>query len=143
MENNPFSVGHQPHGPKSGHVLVGLMVAFATLFATFQFIQMLDTAALVSMGFFNSLFVFLLFPLQGSLRCKISLLLAGNVVGVLWHFLFASFENLFFVITAGNFNIAFLVFSPFANFMWIVSVWSISLSILAKSKSRTNFWGQN
>jgi hypothetical protein len=37
----------------------------------------------------------------------------------------------------------FLVFSPLANFMWIVSLWSISLSVIAKNKSRKNrFWEQ-
>ncbi|WGM89325.1 MAG: hypothetical protein NUK63_10530 [Candidatus Bathyarchaeum tardum] len=140
--NSGVSIGHQQHGPNLIHVLIGSVVAVATLFTSFQFIQMLDSVALVSICFFNFLFVFLLFPLEGILSHKIILLVAGNIVGIVWHFVILSFESMFFCFTAGNFKLVFLVFSPLANFMWMVSLWSISLSILAKNKQKVANWGR-
>ncbi len=144
MSKNSVIVDNKNHGPNSRHVFVGLIVSLATLITCFELISALDVAAFVSICFFNFLFVFLLFPLQGAISRKIMLLLAGNVVGIVWHFFIFYFENVFLTFTAGNLKIVFLVFSPLANFMWIVSLWSISLSVIAKNKPRKHrFWEQN
>lgn len=88
---------------------------------------------------FNLLFASLTFPLplEGTLTRKISLLFIGNVIGLFWNYLFYLFAfsgvNLF-----GDFFTGLcLILSPFANLMWIVSFWSLSLTVLADSESRT------
>ena len=144
MSNNFVRIDNQNHGPNSHHVFVGLIVSLVTLFTCFELISSLDISAFVSISFFNFLFVFLLFPLKGTVSRKVMLLIAGNFVGIIWHLFLASFESVFLYFSTSNLKIVFLVFLPLANFMWIVSLWSISLSILAKNNPRKNrFWEQH
>jgi len=62
------------------------------------------------------------------------MLLAGNIIGLLWNYLFSMF-----VVTVVNyfgrfFDIVYIILNPFVNLVWIVSFWSISLTVLANSK---------
>ena len=57
------------------------------------------------------LFVFLLFPLEGTLFRKLVLLFAGNSVGVLWYIIQSSFEDVFLFLNADTFKIIILVAS--------------------------------
>jgi hypothetical protein len=116
---------------------VGLVFAVAILFTQFQIGHILDMSALIAISFFNLLFVFLLFPLEGPLLRKIMLLFAGNSVGVLWYLIQLSFEEAFFFLNTGAFKIIILVAKPIIDFVWIVSVWSVSLSVLASYKRKT------
>lgn len=143
MSKNSVRLDNQNQGPNLGHFFAGLLVSLGILITCFELIIALDVAAFVSICFFNFLFVFLLFPLHGAINRKIMLLLVGNVVGVVWHFFIIFFENVLITFTATYLQIVFLVFSPLANFMWVISFWSISLSIIAKNKPRKNrFWEQ-
>lgn len=85
---------------------------------------------------FNLLFASLMFPLEGSFARKTCLLLIGNVVGLFWNYLFFLFAFLGVNLFGEGFNVLYLIFNPFANLVWIVSFWSISLTALAKSESR-------
>jgi hypothetical protein len=63
------------------------------------------------------------------------MLLAGNIIGLLWNYLFSMF-----VATVANyfgefFNTVYIILNPFVNLVWIVSFWSISLTVLANSKT--------
>ena len=138
MSDAYVNIDNQNHGPNSIHVFVGLIVSLVTLFLCYELIRAFDMAAFVSICFFNFLFVFLLFPLEGTISRKIMLLLAGNIIGIVWHFFILVFENVFLYFSTGSLKIMFLIFSPLSNFMWIVSLWSISLSVLAKNKPRKN-----
>jgi hypothetical protein len=82
---------------------------------------------------FNFLFVFLVFPLEGGLSRKVLLLVVGNVVGFLWISFFSFLAN---VMTKhlGFFNTLYMIINPFLNLLWIVSYWSISLTVLSASK---------
>jgi len=123
--------------PNFFHMAVGLVFAVAILLTHFQIGHILDMSALIAISFFNLLFVFLLFPLEGPLLRKIMLLFAGNSVGVLWYLLQLSFEEAFFFLNTGAFKIIILVAKPIIDFVWIVSVWSVSLSVLASYKRKT------
>lgn len=138
MSNTSVRIDNQNRAPNSSHIFVGLMVSLITLFACFELIHTLNISAFISICFFNFLFVFLLFPLEGAISRKIMLLFAGNVVGIAWHFFIIFFENVFLNLSTDSLKIIFLIFSPLSNFMWIVSLWSISLSVLAKNKPRKN-----
>lgn len=138
LSNTSVSIDSQNRAPNSSHIFVGLIISLATLFACSELIRTLNVSAFISICFFNFIFVFLLFPLDGPISSKIMLLLAGNVVGIVWHFFIIFFENVFLSLSIGGLKIVFLIFSPLSNFMWIVSLWSISLSVLAKNKLRKN-----
>jgi len=64
---------------------VGSVLVTAIILLHTQIIHKLDLPALVAIIFFNLLFAFLLFPLEGPLLRKIVLLIAGNIVGVFWY----------------------------------------------------------
>ena len=116
---------------------VGSVLVVAITVLQVQLISKLDPPALVAMGFFNLLFVFLLFPLEGPLLRKVVLLIVGNSVGVLWYIIQVSFEDALFFLNTDLVKIIVLVAKPLIDFVWIVSVWSLSLSVLASYQRKT------
>jgi hypothetical protein len=117
--------------PNLFHMAIGSVLVTAIIVLHFQLIPTFDLPALVAIGFFNLLFLFLLFPLEGPLLRKTVLLIGGNTVGVLWYFIQLSFEEAFLVLNTGTFKIIILIAKPLIDFVWIVAVWSLSLSVLA------------
>jgi hypothetical protein len=124
-------IGHLGMRPNFFHMAVGLVLVTAIIFLHFQLIPTFDLPALAAIGFFNLLFVFLLFPLEGPLLRKTLLLIGGNTVGVLWYLIQLSFEESFLVLNTDTFRIIALVAKPLIDFVWIVAVWSLSLSVMA------------
>lgn len=122
--------------PNFVHVAVGSVFVAASIPLHIQFNPELNLPALAGLGFFNFLFLLLLFPLEGSLRRKIVLLTAGNCVGALWYLILLSFEGAVSVASADAVNVAFLAAKPLVDFVWIVSVWSLSLSVLASNRRK-------
>jgi hypothetical protein len=123
-------IGHLGMRPNFFHMAVGSVLVTAIIFLHFQLIPKFDLPALAAIGFFNLLFVFLLFPLEGPLLRKTVLLIGGNTVGVLWYLIQLSFEESFLVLNTDTFKIITLVAKPLIDFVWIVAVWSVSLSVL-------------
>jgi len=117
---------------------IGSGFAAVIILSHFQLVQILDISALVAIIFFNLLFVFLLFPLEGTLLRKIVLLFAGNIVGLLWYLIQLSLkEASMFFLSTDAFKIIIQVAKPLIDFVWIVSIWSLSLSVLASAKRKT------
>jgi hypothetical protein len=85
---------------------------------------------------FNFLFISLIFPLNGPLKAKIFLLLMGNAIGFLWNNLFWLFAHHVVDFLGEPFNTLHMILSPMINLIWIVSFWSISLTVLAHSKTK-------
>jgi hypothetical protein len=86
---------------------------------------------------FNFLFVSLTFLLDGSLLRKLFILLLGNVVGFVWNYVFSLLAYTAATYFGDSFNTLYLILNPFANLVWIVSFWSMSLTVLSsKSKNR-------
>jgi len=83
VKSNVERFGHIKVRPNFVHMAVGSGFAAAIILSHFQLVQILDVSALVAIIFFNLLFVFLLFPLEGTLLRKLALLFAGNIVGTL------------------------------------------------------------
>jgi len=116
---------------------VGSALAAVIILAHFQLVPLLSLSALIAIILFNLLFVFLLFPLEGSLLRKVGLLFAGNFVGALWYLIRSAFQEasvLYLSIDA--LKVIAVVVSPIIDFIWIVSLWSLSLSVLASAKKR-------
>jgi len=74
---------------------------------------------------FNFLFVALTFPLNGKLTRKLCMLLIGNMVGLLWNYLFSLFADVGVNFLGNFFDALYVVLNPFLNLLWIVSFWSI------------------
>jgi len=136
-------VGHLKMRPNFFHMAVGSVLVTAIIVLHVQLIRKLDLPALVAIIFFNLLFVFLLFPLEGPLLRKIVLLIAGNNVGALWYIIQLSFEDAFFFLNTDLFKIIFLVAKPLIDFVWIVTVWSLSLSVLASYRGKMERLGKS
>ena len=117
-------------------MLVGLVLTLPIMFLHIRLIGVFDLAALFAVVFFNFLFVFLLFPLKGSLPHKAVLLIAGNGVGGLWYLIRLSCEEAICFSNIEPLRILFVVAKPFIDFVWIVAVWSVSLSVLSRHKGK-------
>jgi hypothetical protein len=102
------------------------------LITSFRFINIESTVTLL---IFNLLFLSLTFQLNGSLNRKIGMLALGNIIGLFWNFLLYFFAIAGAMFFGEIFNVFYAVFYPFLNFMWIVSFWSLSLSVLPNPKS--------
>jgi len=91
----------------------------------------------LSVLIFGLLFVFLAFPLRGALWCKVVCLLLGGFVGLVWNFIRWSLLLLVaYHMGASAFNIATFLIGPVLDFLWIVPVWSIGLSVLVSVEKR-------
>jgi len=126
------------------HMSVGIGTTAIMLLIYFSLHHMLNEVALISISVFNFLFVFLLFPLEGPLFRKVYLLVAGNIVGLIWYFIKSSFgaASVFYLGT-DTLKIITVVIGPIIDLVWIVSVWSLSLSMLASAKKRNEGEGEN
>ena len=138
------SFRHPKVRPNYVHMSLGIGTTAIMLLIYFSLYHILDETALVSITIFNFLFVFLLLPLEGPLFQKVYLLVAGNIVGLVWHFIKSSFGAASVLyLGADTFKIITAVIGPIIDLIWIVSVWSLSLSVLASAKRRNEGDGEN
>jgi hypothetical protein len=144
LAGNSQSFGHPKVTPNYTHMSVGVGTTAIILLIYLSLHHILDERALVSITIFNFLFVFLLFPLEGPLFRKVYLLVAGNIVGLLWYFIKSSFgEVSVFYFGTDALRIITVVIGPIIDLVWVVSVWSLSLSMLASAKKRNEGDGEN
>lgn len=117
--------------PQLTHVAFGLV---AVLFFAFLLHQVLEESALVSIMVFNLLSILLTFPLKGPLWCKILWLGLGNLVGSTWNLIRLSLINT----TADSVMSEFsqFILGPAIDFLWMVPIWSIGLSMLVLAERR-------
>jgi len=123
--------------PNYLHMSVGVGVAVAMFLVYSSLHYTLNETALVSIAIFNFLFIFLIFPLEGSLSRKVFLLVLGNLVGLAWYLI----QTLLVAVSApyleaGTLKVVYIVVWPIINLIWIVSVWSLGLSVLASARRR-------
>lgn len=144
LARNKQSFTHPKMRPNYLHMFIGVGTAAIMLLLCFPLYRILHESALIFICIFDFLFVFLLFPLEGPLFRKVYLLVAGNIVGLVWHFIKSSFGAAsFFYSGADVFKIITVVIEPIIDLVWIVSVWSLSLSVLASAKRRNKGDGKN
>jgi hypothetical protein len=111
---------------------------FAGIIVTYVIIlsfYLVNGEAALMLMIFDFLFVSLVFPLDGTFVKKIALLLIGNVIGLLWNSVFSSFSYVAVCYFGGFLNVLYMILNPLLNLIWVVSFWSISLSVLASSKT--------
>ena len=117
------------------HLIFGLTIATIISLIFYQLLQV-SGESLLFLILFNFLFVATLFPLNGFLKRKLVLLLAGNFIGFLWNNIFYLFAFSATEHFGGIFTTFFLILSPFLNLFWIVSFCSISLTFISPSKNK-------
>lgn len=127
-------------GWRIDHLIFGLLIgtAFSSLPLYFLHIPL---EPLVTLMLFNFLFSSLIFPLNGALPKKVFILVIGDVMGLVWNYLFYLFAYTA-ADTLGNlFSIPYIILSPFLNLVWVVSFWAVILTWLttSKEKSRVKF----
>ena len=137
MDQTVERVGYLKLKPNLFHLVVGIFLLICALIVQDLWIGQLDNTTMVALAFFNLLFVFLLFPLDGSLIHKFILLISGNLVGTSWYILQTFFEQSFFFTGIEIIRIILLLVKPLTDFIWLVVFWSFSLSILSSTKRKT------
>ena len=84
--------------------------------------------------FFNAIFIFLIFPLNGPLLYKILLAGVGNVVGLVWEYFLGYLAANTCHYLGNVYGVLYFIVSPFLELLWIVSMWALGLSVLASKK---------
>jgi hypothetical protein len=136
VTHNKTIFSHPQLKSKISHVAIGSVMVIVAIILHVQFNPKLALPALAAIIFFNLLFLFLLFPLEGPFFHKVMLLLAGNIVGGLWYFVQFLFRNSIMLLNTESVKIAFWVVQPFVDLLWVVAVWSFSLSVLVSHKRK-------
>jgi hypothetical protein len=126
MKENEWRIDHLIFG-----FSIGAIASYMLLSSSF-----VSNESVYMLIIFNFLFVSLIFPLDGTLTRKISMLLIGNIIGLFWNYLFSLFAYTVAYYLGESFNTLYIILSPFVNLIWIVSFWSISLTALANSKDK-------
>ena len=135
MTRSRQSFGQLKARPNYLHMFVGIVTSTMLFFVYVSLHLVLNEQALISIALFNFLFVFLLLPLEGPLFRKVPFLVAGNLIGFAWHYMKSALEpSSIFYLGADTFKIITVIIGPIIDLVWIVSVWSLSLSVLASAR---------
>ncbi len=108
-------------------IILCLIASSFLLYKSNSGAQIQSTATLV---IFNFIFASLFFYLNGTLNLKLSLLVVGNYTGLCWNFIFNILDATGSKIYGSTFNSFCLIFFPFFITLWIVSFWSLSLTLV-------------
>jgi hypothetical protein len=92
----------------------------------------------ITLTVFNLFFISLFFKLSGSLTRKAAILTCGNMLGLLWNYVFQNVAAKGSGIFGVSFDVFFSIIYPLLTLTWIVPFWSLSLSILPKPHSTVN-----
>ncbi len=106
------------------HLCLGFLMAAIITYITLFFSPVSNESTLM-LVIFNFLFISLVFPLRGKLGKKMTLLLLGNMVGLLWNTIFSVFAYAAVHFIGEVFNVFYMILNPLLNLVWIVSFWSI------------------
>jgi hypothetical protein len=115
---------------------IGSVLVLPIMGLQVQLLCKLNPSSLIAISFFNLLFISLLFPLQGPLLRKFILLLIGNCVGTLWYIIQSSLKEAFSSLGTDTFEVITLLVKPVFDFLWVVILWSLSLSVLSSYRKK-------
>jgi hypothetical protein len=124
MEKSEFRIDHLVFGISAGAIASYMLFSF----------PIIGNESMFMLIIFNFLFVSLIFPLNGTLTRKLLMLLGGNVIGLIWNYLFSMLIATAAAYFGSFFDSLYLILNPFVNLIWIVSFWSMSLTILTNLK---------
>ncbi len=103
--------------------------------SNFDLVFTWQRSGILSVTIFSLMFLFLMFPLKGSIWPKLVWLELGFIVGLTWSLIRLSTVALVaYHFGTGAFSIAEFLMGPFTDFMWMISLWSVGLSTLVSTK---------
>jgi hypothetical protein len=111
------------------YLAVGFFLGAITFCLILSLCQ-INLASFAALLTFNVLFVSIIVHSEGTFPRKVGVLTLGNIVGLLWNFVFRHFGLLGTALFGEVFSALYSIAYPFLNFMWIVSFWSLSLGFL-------------
>ena len=115
------------------HLAVGFFLGVITLCLVLS-IRLINLTSLAALLTFNVLFISIIVHSEGTFPRKFGVLTLGNMVGLLWNFVFHHFGLFGTAFFGEAFNALYAIAYPFLNFMWIVSFWSLSLGFLLEPR---------
>ena len=95
---------------------------------------LINTNVIAYSSAFNFLFILTIFPLKGKFLNKLLTLILGNILSLVWNGLY---PTLLSSTLSGNILLnKFLSFvNPVFNALWIISIWSLGLSMTSSPKT--------
>ena len=112
-------------------LVTGLFLEAIVLCLLLSF-SLINLATTIVLLIFNLFFLSITIHLNGTTNKKLGVLALGNITGLLWNLVLQYFDIAGAAFFGETFNIFFTIAYPFLNFMWIVSFWSLSLTVLPK-----------
>jgi hypothetical protein len=94
-------------------------------------------SGLFSIIIFGLFFVFLVFSLEGPIWLKIVWLEFGSLAGLAWSFIrFSTLALIAYHFGVNAFAVADFVTSPVVDFLWVIPVWSLGLSVVVSARRK-------
>lgn len=108
-----------------------IILSYFTIYRDNFAAQIQSTVTLLA---FNAIFASLFFHLNGTLNLKLMLLALGNLTGLCWNYVFNSLNIAVSSLYGPTFSRICLIIFPFITSLWIVSFWSLSLTVVHRDK---------
>ena len=137
MKTFKFRIGNKTrHKVKllSKSLILLLLAAASTLTLLHLESPLINTNVIAYSSAFNFLFILTIFPLKGKFLNKLLTLILGNILSLVWNGLYPALlsstllENILL-----NKLLSFI--NPIFNALWIISIWSLGLSMTSSPKT--------
>jgi hypothetical protein len=115
------------------HLAVGFFLGAITLCLILS-LRLINLASFAALLTFNVLFISIIVQAEGTFPRKFGVLTLGNIVGLLWNFVFYHYGLFGTALFGEVFSALYAIAYPFLNFMWIVSFWSLGLGFLLEPR---------
>ena len=137
MKTFKFRIGNKTrHKVKllSKSLILLLLAATSTLTLLHLESPLINTNVIAYSSAFNFLFILTIFPLKGKFLNKLLTLILGNILSLVWNGLY---PTLLSSTLSGNILLNKLLsfINPIFNALWIISIWSLGLSMTSSPKT--------
>ena len=137
MKTFKFRIGNKTrHKVKllSKSLILLLLAAISTLTLLHLESPLINTNVIAYSSAFNFLFILTIFPLKGKFLNKLLTLILGNTLSLVWNGLY---PTLLSSTLSGNILLNKLLsfINPIFNALWIISIWSLGLSMTSSPKA--------
>ena len=137
MKTFKFRIGNKTrHKVKllSKSLILLLLAATSTLTLLHLESPLINTNVIAYSSAFNFLFILTIFPLKGKFLNKLLTLILGNILSLVWNGLY---PTLLSSTLSGNILLNKLLsfINPVFNALWIISIWSLGLSMTSSPKT--------
>ncbi len=137
MKTFKFRIGNKTrHKVKLLSKSLILLLLAATLTLTLLHLEspLFNTNVIAYSSAFNFLFILTIFPLKGKFLNKLLTLILGNILSLVWNGLY---PTLLSSTLSGNILLNKLLsfINPIFNALWIISIWSLGLSMTSSPKT--------